>query len=499
MSATLVLRTLKPALVEALAALCRERPKEPVVWLATYLRAHKRASLLGDDPGALARLRQTSAAHFFGLEALLDSVASGALAPIRGRWIIALHRRGGRLARRQDLPPEAFWTAAELRRVATALGDQFGLLFVALSYRWLAREHPDADAFHLGKVAAVAEMYLKPAAYYFYSPLVVAFADCGLGEADFALFWDFGSLFQAPRSAAQSVLFGVGLRASNLWYGHATTVCWMQDELPPGFAGATYDRSGWCFVEAAMSAVVKGAKSRLALSKGARILSEPHSHYAGDILMSDDMRLSHVCAASRLPPPTPAKVQHLLETEKVFTNSSDIGVVAMLYQRFFETVSTGAAALDFGSLGWGASEGRLLSEVLPHFASLTEINLKDNKLGEEGWCAIFDALRDNSHMKINTWDLSRQGINLTIAKSLAAYVAVTASLTFCNLLNNEMDVASAQLLVAAVKDKDVSLASIKPDQTERDFSHKNLRPPDAVLLASDLSKPGVSAVLTNLS
>ena len=85
------------------------------------------------------------------------------------------------------------------------------------------------------------------------------------------------------------------------------------------------------------------------------------------------------------------------------------------------------------------------------------------------------------------------------AKALAPGLAANASLTFCNLLNNEMDVASAQLLVAAVKDKDVSLASIKPDQTERDFRRENLKPPDAVLLASDLSKPGVSAVLTNLS
>ena len=83
-------------------------------------------------------------------------------------------------------------------------------------------------------------------------------------------------------------------------------------------------------------------------------------------------------------------------------------------------------------------------------------------------------------------------------KAIADALRVNASLTFCNLLNNQMDVASAQLLVAAVKDKDVSLASIKPDQTERDFSHKNLRPPDTVLLASDLSKPGVSASLTSV-
>ena len=39
------------------------------------------------------------------------------------------------LARRQDLPPEAFFPAAELRRLVEALGEDWGLLFVVLSYR----------------------------------------------------------------------------------------------------------------------------------------------------------------------------------------------------------------------------------------------------------------------------------------------------------------------------------------------------------------------------
>ena len=58
-----------------------------------------------------------------------------------GAWSDA---RGGRLQRRQDLPAEAHWTAAELRRVAEALGDNFGVLFVALSYRWLSQGDPGA-------------------------------------------------------------------------------------------------------------------------------------------------------------------------------------------------------------------------------------------------------------------------------------------------------------------------------------------------------------------
>ena len=55
-----------------------------------------------------------------------------------------------------------------------------------------------------------------------------------------------------------------------------------------------------------------------------------------------------------------------------------------------------------------------------------------------------------------------------------------------------MDVAAAQLLVEAVKGKDVALAGIQCDQTSADFYDHGLKPPDAVLLASDLSKADVS-------
>ena len=69
----------------------------------------------------------------FGPEALLASVESGAIAPLRGSWLVRLEADGGRVQRRQDLPPEAFFPADELRRLVEALGDDYGLLFVGLS------------------------------------------------------------------------------------------------------------------------------------------------------------------------------------------------------------------------------------------------------------------------------------------------------------------------------------------------------------------------------
>ena len=87
---------------------------------------------LGAPPSAVpqgASERRT----YFDVDALLDSVESGAIAPLKGRWLVQLHKDGGKLRRRQDLPAEASWSAAELRELAAALGDDFGVLFVALS------------------------------------------------------------------------------------------------------------------------------------------------------------------------------------------------------------------------------------------------------------------------------------------------------------------------------------------------------------------------------
>ena len=67
-----------------------------------------------------------------------------------------------------------------------------------------------------------------------------------------------------------------------------------------------------------------------------------------------------------------------------------------------------------------------------------QVNLKGNQLGEEGWCAVFDTLRDNPQNKIAMWDLSGQDINTIIAKSLAAYMTVAASLTSLNLSDNKL-------------------------------------------------------------
>ena len=166
---------------------------------------------------------------FFDPDALLESIANGSIALMRGRWLVAHAEGGGKLMRRQDLPPEAFFSVDELRKLVAALGDDWGLLFVAISYRWLTAMHPDPDAFHLKIIAKVAKLYLKAEKKYLgtfsCSPLVDAFERAGYrrDEADFGLMWDFMSLHQKPvdggeRTTEEAALFkgGVAGQAVNV-------------------------------------------------------------------------------------------------------------------------------------------------------------------------------------------------------------------------------------------------------------------------------------------
>ena len=54
-------------------------------------------------------------------------------------------------------------------------------------------------------------------------------------------------------------------------------------------------------------------------------------------------------------------------------------------------------------------------------------SLRGNRLGTDGWCAIFRALRDNKENKIESWDLSDEDIKPEIVKVLTEYVSASTA------------------------------------------------------------------------
>ena len=287
------------------------------------------------------------------------------------------------------------------------------------------------------------------------SGLTAAFRAHGLETPpDFALFWDYASLTQKPRTADEEALFLPGLRASNIWYGHARSVCWMQSELPEGFAfepfvdeqtgetrtpAQTYHDSGWCFVEAAISAAIKPAVQRLDLAL--RTEKAMECAYGPDEPGNPDYRLTHACMRGRPPPPSPERVAHLLETEKQFTNRSDTGKVAQLYAAFFGEIVK-VESLHFRRVEWGDAEAIEMAAVLPRFPALTALDVGENKIGYEGAKAIGESLRANG------------------------------SLTSVSLLGNKFDDETVTMLLT-LKEENLTLLTLcglEADQTEANFA-----------------------------
>ena len=248
----------------------------------------------------------------------MPAVQSGALAPFRSSYLKHLVESGEALQKRQDLPEAAFWDVAAFKRLTEPDDCMFSIF--ALSYRWLTAEHPDPDSFHLSKVVAFLELHKACVA-----------KESGLNVDDCAVFWDFGSLFQPERTHDQKEKFREGLRASNVWYGSAFTTVLIQSHLPPGFTATPYTQSGWCFVEATISSVIKDSVTRY--DTGALELDG-----AGNLVMDEDcetvmeaLRQPSVCApqARRRPQPAP----HREEVYDGRGQGSRGGLVRELLQR----------------------------------------------------------------------------------------------------------------------------------------------------------------------
>ncbi|KOO34627.1 hypothetical protein Ctob_014334 [Chrysochromulina tobinii] len=151
-----------------------------------------------------------------------------------------------------------------------------------------------------------------------------------------------------------------------------------------------------------------------------------------------------------------------------------------------------------GSNIGGVAGAKHVAGMLGVNSALTKLSLAWNKLKEEGTKAICEALKQNKTLK--ELDLSgHNNIGREVgAKHVADMLGVNSALTVANLLGNQLDVESTKMLAEVAKQKGISLCGIQRDQATADFCNKSLQPPDAIMLASDLSQVIVTGVLTSL-
>ena len=193
------------------------------------------------------------------------------------------------------------------------------------------------------------------------------------------------------RTSEQRGQFGEGLGSSNVWYGHAHALTWVQPELPEGFVGTTYDASGWCFVEASLSSVLKSSQRRVDIGKFTSA-SPGYGDNKGLFYPNVPMAIEQCAVGSRPPLRLPSRVAEMLES-KTFFARADVATVAGLYRDFFEAVAPWRPALELHHLGWGDAEVAETCQALPSFSRLATLDLSSNRITDVGAGRLALAMR----------------------------------------------------------------------------------------------------------
>ena len=153
-----------------------------------------------------------------------------------------------------------------------------------------------------------------------------------------------------------------------------------------------------------------------------------------------------------------------------------------------------------------------IADALRVNGSLTRVDVRRNNIAGDGTAQLAAAVLGNlkiemfneipiKEMRANSLtelDLKEKGVGVEGGMVVAGLIPVMGALTMANLLGNELDAESAKMLAEVAKQKGISLCGLRRDQTTADFSEQNLKPPDAILLASDLSQAVVTGALTEV-
>ena len=227
-------------------------------------------------------------------------------------------------------------------------------------------------------------------------------------RGEFMAFYDFASLHQKDpetggRTGEEKTAFDSALDTMGTWYAHSLATTVALDVFPAGWDATTPyselrhtllspyslhsprpclpisltggDR-GWPTFESAVSALVKE--------------STPGS-------WAKFVRASEAKAQGRgggvRPPPLHPEAFAAKLARKVFTNGSDLEMVAGIYARSLDGAFGGAEYLEFRDAGWGDEEAKAFAKVLPLARSARFLNLDRNNIGGDGYRALAEAIK----------------------------------------------------------------------------------------------------------
>eukprot|EP00928_Gymnodinium_smaydae_P034133 TRINITY_DN24268_c0_g1_i1.p1 TRINITY_DN24268_c0_g1~~TRINITY_DN24268_c0_g1_i1.p1 ORF type:complete len:513 (+),score=82.96 TRINITY_DN24268_c0_g1_i1:311-1849(+) len=303
---------------------------------------------------------------------------------LKGTWLAELAERGGRLPRRQDLPDEAVWRVADLQRGFDEYDHRARSCrppkIVAVSHPWLRREHPDPHGDQVKQLLPLIKSRLR---------------DLGPGS-ELAVFLDYCSLFQEPRTATEEELYLESMRDIGLWYANLKTETWLLTDTPEtcslpaditGDPGATAVAStgdrGWMMFERAIAGLVaiEGV--------GARNSLLDISKFEDESMEWKDVATNY--GADRSPPMLPDEFNEELAS-KVFGRQEDLALLQRMYRDTFNEVMASTSVFILCDLGWADEEACKMAVAISSCSMLRGIELEGNLISNRGISSLMEAL-----------------------------------------------------------------------------------------------------------
>jgi hypothetical protein len=389
-------------------------------------------------------------------DSLWAALENGDVRLVSLKWLTALAERGGTLARRQELPEEAFIDSARLKKIEagakaafyvegfflavaaaagkplfTAVKDVLVALvrrkrnvdhlvpIVAVSYIWLEAAHPDQHG------AQLRLMFRKLRELYGRGGLLGACQQYGF--SDMGVFIDWASLYQKDPQKWQSWMDGPDRWKSDqdlavvavdgpkmVAERHAYNESRSSEETA-AFRRALENTMDLWYGHGATTVILLTELpdelpigfdvTRTYAARGWTTFEQCSAELAKSFKLNRaqwklviDVGLDGnegKGGARRRLPTTPERMEALLETRQ-FTNGADKGAVLELYRRTASAVLGTIVSLNYQGLALQQDDEwcspSRLSEALNYCSSLESITLAATRLSDEGMAALMDAL-----------------------------------------------------------------------------------------------------------
>lgn len=328
---------------------------------------------MAPKPKAVSSISKTKGSR------LAELIQRGCIALVKCSFLEDCLYNKSPLVPRQRMSSTQAWPGDEAVRKWAEHGKCF---FVAVSYPWLSRTHPDPNSFHLRTLVGILGEYKRL-----------------WGMREVAVFIDYASMWQRDaRSEDTRAQYAEALAEMATIYAHKA-VTTIQLTSVPADEPREYEDRGWTLFESVMMSSKSGDWNRWAISgfDDDTPIDDPYIFF-------DALRP----AVQLLPPMSPKRFEAELRARGravedrgcvLFSDPRDSEAIHDRYREGLRHICA-KAELSYCDAAWGDAEVLLLCEVLPDCGCLEGLVLSGNRIMSQGVSMLLKVLPKLSKLRL---------------------------------------------------------------------------------------------------